>query len=439
MLSLSDAKARILGLARPVEPIEVALTEAVGLVLAEALTADVDLPTFDRAASDGYAVRAADAPVGARLRVVGPAPGGALRPAGRAGRRGGPGSAFGSGSALLDPPTAADILLGPGETAHVNAGTPMPVGADAVVRTEDTRPDTGAGPPREVVVLRPTEAGHGVVPRGYYLRAGVTIAPAGARLQLPMVGLLAAEGCTHPVCHRRVRVAVLAVGDHLVGPGEAPVMHRERNAAGLAVVAPCLNWGATAHDLGTVTARELPSALMRALTASVVVVLGEPDGIIPRALEMAGVELEFDGVSIHPGKRVRYGVVRDPAGRGAHHVFHVAPGPVAATSAVALLVGPLIARLQGGPDQSAAPTRAVWSGPPHRLTDDRLWAVPVSLAISPDARLTATPLPHRGKDDLVGFSRAEALALIPPRTGPTNAGDLVDVVPLSGWPPTAPV
>jgi molybdopterin molybdotransferase len=253
-----------------------------------------------------------------------------------------------------------------------------------------------------------------------------------------MVGLLAAQGCVHPVCHRRVRVAVLAVGDHLVGPGDAPVMHRERNAAGPTAVAPCLHWGATAHDLGTVPERDLPSALDRALTAPVVVLIGPPEGVIPRAARKAGVETLFSGVSLHPGKRLSYGVVRNGSGRAAHHVFHMAPGPVGVLTGVALIVGPLIARLQGGPAVPPPPLHAVWAGPPHRPTDDRLWAVPVTLSVGDDARLRVTPVDHRGKDDLVGFARAEALALLPPRSGPWNGGEVVEIVPLGAWPPGAP-
>jgi molybdopterin molybdotransferase len=412
MVSLAEARAVVLGEAEPVESVEVGLTEALGLVLAEPLSGDVDLPPFDRALHDGYAARADDARAGSRLRVVGPRRGGRAAP--------------------------AEVTLGPGEAAHVTAGDPLPVGADAVVRTEDSRPDPGVGPPREVVVLRTPGAGQGVVPRGYYLAAGATLASAGERLRLPMVGLLAAQGCVHPVCHRRVRVAVLAVGDHLVGPAEAPVMHRERNAAGPAAVAPCLHWGATAHDLGTVTERDLPAALDRALTAPVVLVLGPPEGAIPRALRRAGVEPRFAGVALHPGKRLGYGVVRGGSGRAAHHVFQMAPGPVGVLTGVALLVGPLVARLQGGPPAPPTPLRALWSGPAHRPTDDRLWAVPVTLSVGDDARLRVTPIDHRGKDDLVGFSRADALALLPPRSGPWTGGEVVEVVSLGAWPPGAP-
>lgn len=402
MLSLADALSCVLGEADPGEAIQVPLTEALGLVLAETLYADVDMPPFDRAAIDGYAARSVDATLGAHLLVM------------RRRRNGRPG----------------ETIVEAGETAHVSTGDPMPLGADAVIRTEDTRPDPGVGPPRVIEVLRTSSPGLGVVPRGYFLNAGTPIAESGAKLRLPMVSLLAAQGSIHPVCHRRVRVAALAVGDHLVGPAEAPVMHRERNAASLTAIAPALLRGATAHDLGTISERDLPSALQRALTAPIVILLGESTGAIPRGLEKAGVETLFSGVSLHPGKRLTYGVLRGDSGRAVHHIFHMAPGPVGVLAAMTLLVSPLIDRLHGGPPVPPPPSLALWTGPPHRATDDRLWAVPVTLAVDPSARLTASPCPHRGKDDLFGFSRAEALALLPPRSGPLLAGELVPIIPL---------
>lgn len=404
MLSVAEARARILERAGPGDAIEVPLPEALGLVLAEPAVADVDMPPFDRAGFDGYALRAADAAPGAYLRVVG------LR-----------GEGEGEGT--------VGVEVGPDEAARVTAGDPLPIGADAVVRTEDTRPDPGHGPPRIVSILRAIEPGQNVLPRGFYLRAGAVLAPAGARLRLPMVGLLAAQGCVHPVCHRRVRVAVLAVGDHLVGPGEAPVMHRERNAAGPTIVAPCLHWGASAHDLGTVAGRDLDAALSRALTAPVVVVLGPIEGEIPRALARAEVEPIIEGVALTPGKRLTYGVVRGPWGEVRHHVFHLPPNPVGALAVVTLLIGPLLARLQGGPPEPPPWPRAVWTGT-FRPTDDRLWAVPVTLRPGDDSRLRAVPVPYRGKDDVLGFAGADALALLPARSGPWQGGEVVEIAPL---------
>ncbi|GAC1468008.1 MAG: molybdopterin molybdotransferase MoeA [Isosphaeraceae bacterium] len=405
-VTLDEARAYVLREAEPGESVEVALTEALGLVLAEPVTSDVDLPAFDRAAVDGFAVRAPDAVEGALLRVVG--------------RR-----ARGAGGA-----ETAEIILDQGEAALVAVGTPLPVGADAVVPAWEGRLESGIGRNGALVVLRGSKSGRHVVPRGDYLTAGTLLAPAGTRIRLPMVGLLAAQGCVHPVCHRRVRVALLAVGDHLVGPGEAPVMHRERNASGLAAVAPCLQWGASAHDLGTVRERDLPAALARALTASVVIVLGESEGAIPSALKQAGVEPRFSGVALQPGRGLAYGVVRDGAGRGACHVFHIPTEPIDVVTAVTLLVGPLIARLQGGPAEPLSPLRAAWQGPPHRSTNDQIRAVPVTLAVDDTAQLRATPVDHRGPDDLVGFARADALALLPAGVGSRN---VVEVVPLGPW------
>ena len=409
MLPLDEAVGRILGLAEPLEAVEVTLTEALGLTLAEPIAADVDWPPFDRAEREGLAVRAADAiEAGARLRIV-------RRRGRRAGSR------------------TAEIVLGPGESVRVSAGDPMPIGADAVVRSEHTRPEsgfgTGAGAGETFVILRAPKAGDGVVGRGHLLSAGAELAPSGARLRLPMVALLAAQGWVHPVCHRRVRVAVLAVGDHLVGPGEAPVMHRERNAAGPTIVAPCLHWGATAHDLGVVPESGLAQALDRALTAPVVVVVAGHDGPASRAIQRAGVEPVFDGVAIEPGGRVSYGVVRDTSGRAAHHVFQMTPGPIDVFTGVVLLLGPLIARLQGGPVEPRSRLRALWEGP-AQMSDDRLLAVPSTCSVDDDARLIARPVAYRGRDDLAGFAQAEGLALFPPRDRRWARGEVVEMIAL---------
>jgi molybdopterin molybdotransferase len=249
-----------------------------------------------------------------------------------------------------------------------------------------------------------------------------------------MVGLLAAQGCIHPVCHRRVRLAVLAVGDHLVGPGEAPVMHRERNSAGLCVVAPSIQWGATAHDLGAVADRDFPAALARALTAHVVIVVGDPGAVIRRGCLRAGVEPVWEGVALDPCERLSYGIVRDGSGRASHHVVHIAAGPLGVVATVALLIGPLVARLQGGPSDPPPALRAVWSGSTHHATTAHARVVPVALHVDADARLRATPVAQDSDDDLLVLTRAEALALLPAGTDLWHGGEVVEVVPLGGWP-----
>jgi molybdopterin molybdotransferase len=399
LMTPAEACSRILALAQPAEPIEVSLIDALGLVLAEAALADVDLPPFDRASTEGYAVRGLEASTGALLRVAG------LRWSNR----------------------SHEDALESGEAIHVDAGDPLPVGADAVVRLEEVRPDPETGSTRVIEVLKGAEVGQEVARRGNLLEAGAVLAPAGTRLKAPMVGLLASQGCVHPVCHRRVRVAVLAIGDHLVSPTEAPVMHRERNAANPAIVALALRAGAMPHDLQAVSEAQFPSALERATSAPVIVVLGPMSRSILRTFKSFGVETILNGVAMRPGGRARHYIIRDDEGQVAHHIFHLSLAPVAASTAFALLVQPLIARLQGGPPAGPKTVAALWEGT-HRATGDRLRAVPVTLNIDTEARHRARPISLQGLDDLPGFARADGLALLPAHSGPWLGGEVVEVV-----------
>lgn len=399
MLSLSEARRRIIALAEPMEATQVALTEALGLVLAEPVVADVDLPPFDRAAVDGLALRVADARAGAELRLVGRS---RIRP--------------GDG-----------YEIGPGRAARVKAGDPLPVGADTVVAERESSSLPGRA--RRLTIAHAPHEGTHVVRRGDLLTAGTAILAAGTRLTPAMVGLLASQGCTHPVCHRRVRVAVLAVGDDLVGPGDAPVLNRERNAANLALMAPLLRWGATAQDLGAVGLDRMDDALQRAFSARVALVLGPPEGAVSLALAKFGVSLEFEEVALDPGGRLAYGVIRDSSGRVTTHVVHLSTEPLAALAAVLLLVAPLISRLQGDAAQTWPMRRAVWDGtsPP---TAARARAVPIRLFLADDTRTFARPMLSRSPADLPGLALADALAVLEPHSGPWAGGELVEVVPM---------
>jgi len=399
MQPLDAAVARAVGLATPAEPIEVSLAEAVGLVLAEPAIADVDLPPFDRASASGFAVRAADAVVGALLRVASP---------------------WSDDGHEIDP----------GEAARVEAGAAMPVGADAVLDPDAVRADPLDGPPRVVEILRRARPGRSVARRGTTLAAGSVLLPAGTRLRPSMVPLLASQGCVHPVCHRRVRAAIVAVGDHLIGPAESPVLHRERNAANLAVGSLLLGASAMTHDLGSISAAEFPRALDRALNAHVVLILGRLDGEAKRALAKAGAEPSLAGIALEPGgAEVGHAVVREAEGGPvACHVVHLPLDPIEAVVATSLFVLPLVARLQGevGPTSSLV---VAWDG--LALADgDRPRAVPAILKVDDGGCLVARSAAGQGPADLPDLARADGLALIGP--GPGNA--TARFVPFGGWP-----
>ncbi len=401
---LEQAVAAALETAGPVGAIEVSLTEAVGLVLAEPVVADVDLPPFDRASGPGYAVRAAEATPGALLRVA--------RPWSDDGHE-----------------------IEPGEAAPVEPGDPMPLGADAVIDPFSVRPDPADGPARVVEILRPVAPGRAVVKRGATLAAAEVLAGAGERLRPAMVPLLAAQGCVHPLCHRRVRVAIVAVGEHLISPADAPVLHHERNAANLAVAALLLGAGGMVHDLGAVAEADFPRTFERALSAHLVLVLGRLGDEGYLALEDAGFEPTSTGPAIEPGggPGVGHGVVRDDDGRVETHVVALPLDPTAAVVAASLLVLPLLARLQGEESPNKSPLRAIWDAP-QPATGTSLRAVPATLHAGADGRLRARAAVAFGTPDLPDLALADGLALFPPGQGPWHGGEVVAFTPFAPWP-----
>src|SRR5262245_29993960 len=172
---------------------QVALTAARGRVLAASIEAPRDVPPFRNSAMDGYAVRAADV-AGAgperalRLRVL---------------------ETIGAGAVASQPVRA-------GTAIRIMTGAPMPEGADAVVRVEDTRE---AGD--DVEVCAAVREGANVRHAGEDMRAGETVLEPGRMLRAADIGLIASLGLPMVRVARRARVAILSTGDELVDVGEA--------------------------------------------------------------------------------------------------------------------------------------------------------------------------------------------------------------------------
>ncbi len=400
-LSLNEARDRILALAEPVEAIEVSLGEAIGLVLAEPVVADVDHPPFDRAIVDGYAVRSTDATLGAVLRVVEP---------GRAGR-------------------SSDWSIEAGEAGRVVAGDPLPPGSDSVARSSSVRADPD-GPTRVVEVLRATGPSQNVTLRGTYLTAGTTLATSGTRIKSAMVPLLASQGCVHPVCHRRVRVAVLSLGNQWVHPAEAPTMNRERNATNAAIVALSLQSEAMPHDYQFVSGSKIQPTLERASSAPVLIILGSSSRPLARALRTINVEPVVNRVAIESFDRFRYGSIQDDDGKVVNHVFHFPSNPVAASIGYKLLVQPLINRLQGEIPDPVREKVTLAQGQSQPSTGSRCRIVPAKGRLTPNGQWEVQSIAG-ASDDLLAWSRADGFLIFSERSGPWQGGDLVDYISIT--------
>jgi molybdopterin molybdotransferase len=148
MLDIADAQQLVLSQVRSLPVVECSLRDALLRTLASPVVCDLDDPPFEKALMDGYAVRSADvAQFPTRLRVVGQVAAGHL----------------------------AEVGLGPGQAIQINTGAPLPPGADAVVRVEDT--EVAAD---HVLIRAPAATGKFVVQRGTYARANKPVLPAGS-------------------------------------------------------------------------------------------------------------------------------------------------------------------------------------------------------------------------------------------------------------------
>ncbi|HYP41044.1 MAG TPA: gephyrin-like molybdotransferase Glp [Chloroflexia bacterium] len=243
-ISAGEALENILSHFSPLEPVPVPFMEALGLVLAEDVYSDIDIPPFDNSSMDGYAVRAgdvegasSDAP--AKLRVAGYLPAGAA-------------------------PRPSDYVQ-VGTAFRIMTGAPIPPGADAVIpfeetsegrmlRKSDLQPRDARAEPvavgSEVLVYKAVRSGDYVRNAGEDLRRGDVALRAGATIRAAEIGVMAAVGKSTALVHPRPRVAILASGDELVDVDHVPGPGQIRNSNNYAVAAQVTSWGAQAINLG---------------------------------------------------------------------------------------------------------------------------------------------------------------------------------------------
>ncbi|MFB6126565.1 MAG: gephyrin-like molybdotransferase Glp [Halolamina sp.] len=304
---VAEARAALLEAVAPHDRTEtVPIGAADGRVLAASVTAPNPVPSYDRAAMDGYAVRAPDT-FGASDR---------------------------SPEALTV--TDRDGPVGPNEAARVHTGSDLPAGADAVVMIEETE-GVGEGPdgdPREVEVFDAVTEGENVGDAGEDVAAGQHLFDAGHRLRPSDLGLLKSVGLAEVTVREPPTVAVIPTGEELVqsdpGPGEVI----ETN--GLTVSRLVERWGGTATYRDVVDDDE---AALRAAVAGdadhdLVVTtggssVGERD-LVPDVVADLG-EVLVHGVALKPGHPVALGVAHngDAGGDGATPVLMLPGYPVA--------------------------------------------------------------------------------------------------------------
>ncbi|MEM9429663.1 MAG: gephyrin-like molybdotransferase Glp [Pseudomonadota bacterium] len=328
MLSVDEARARILALARqmPTEP--VTLRAAAGRVLAENVVATRANPPFPASAMDGYAVRSADVAPGARLRVIGSAPAGA----------------------------AFEGRVGEGEAVRIFTGAPVPDGADRILIQEDATASGG-----EIAIGNQPDPGPYVRAAGNDFRAGASLA-APRRLSPADLALAAAMNAPTLRVRRQPVVAIVPTGDELVVPGATPRDDQILSANGYGLAALLEAAGAVARLLPVApdTTEGLSRVLALASDADVIVTLGGASvgdhDLVQRTAVDGGLGLSFYKIAMRPGKPLMAGHF----GRAA--LIGLPGNPVSSMVCGRVFVAPLISAMLGL-DPSDPPRAAILAAP----------------------------------------------------------------------------
>jgi len=389
MITVAEATQEIQSRLSPLTPIEVGFREALGLVLAQEVTAPADLPPAERSAVDGYAVMAQPGPL--RLRVL----------------------------RELTAGQSADLQLD-GETAvRIMTGGVLPPGADAVVMVEDTEEHDSV-----VTVNSSPTAGDNVQAAGLDARRGQVVLSAGRRIGPPEIGMLATVGRTRVKVYPRPTIAVLATGDEVVEPEEEPPVGYVRDSNRPAVIAAAIEAGCEIVWSGH--APDEPAALKRAMQEAIAVAdvlitsggvsMGTRDLIKPLLAELG--EIHFGRIAFKPGKPLTFASIQKRDGRA--YAFGLPGFPVSSLVTFEVFVRPALRKLQGLA-QVHRPRVTVELG--HELQPDgsRLEYHRAVVRWQQD-RLVATSTGKQTSSRLITMVGANALLEIPPGSQSLAAG-----------------
>ncbi len=402
MRSVDEHLNAILDVVGPLPPYEQPLLEALGLPVCTDVTADIDLPSFDNSAMDGYACRyqnimsaSADAPV--QLPVVGE-------------------SAAGQTKAYA---------LSPGQAVKIMTGAPLPSGADVVVPIEWT--DGGRA---NVLIVQAPEPGQHVRPRGDDIRAGDLLLEEGDVLGPRQVAILAATGQGRVRARPRPRVVVISTGSELREPGSTLGFDSIYDSNSFMLAAQARDADAIAYRVGIVTddPQELTAALSDQLVRADLVVTsggvskGEYD-VVKEVLSRLGT-VWFGEVAMQPGKPQGFGTI----GEDDTPIFTLPGNPVSSYVSFEVFVLPALRRMMGKLPYRRPTVRATCrkeiGSPPDRRQFVR------GLFQETGRGPVVTPVGGHGSHLIGGLAKSNCLIIVPEATTEVPEGAMVDTLVL---------
>lgn len=389
MLTVAEARARILENFTPLSSERVPLENAAGRVLAEDIVSTENLPPFANSSMDGFAVRVADvtsasADTPVTLPVSGDIPAGSL-----------------------------DVKpLLPGTAMRIMTGAPLPQGAEAIVPVEETdvRRDSNALP-AAVKIFKAANWQANFRPTGQDVQAGQMVLAKGVLLRPAAVGVLAALGHAHVQVHARPVVALLSSGDELVPVTATPRPGQIRDSNTYSLAAAIGQYGGQVVRLGVAQDKleDVRAKLAQAeasganfILSSAGVSVGAFD-FVKEAVAAAGA-LAFWKVKMRPGKPLAVGRV------GSLPFIGLPGNPVSALVGMEVFVRPVLMKLSGRAVLERFTVMAALSEPFE--SDGRETYLRVTLERHGEA-FQAHSTGQQGSNIITSLVRADGLMIIP--------------------------
>ncbi len=318
MISVEEALERILAQITPLPVTSVPLPQALGLVLAEDVITQEDIPPFANSAMDGFALLSKDSQPRdgqpPRLRITGEVAAGYV----------------------------ADHAVEEGTTMRIMTGAPVPPGADTVIQVELTRSEN----PEWVEIQQAVPPGNNIRPAGEDMRRGQKILSRGSEIGPWEIGVLATLGwATVPVI-QRPRVAILSTGDEVIDVSEPLSPGKIRNSNGYLLEAAAQRAGAEPHRLGIArdTIESLREKFSEAVTHDLIITSGGVsvgDFDLVKDIMREQGEINFWRINMRPGKPVAFGQI------GGVPLLGLPGNPVSAAVTFELFARPVIRKMMG--------------------------------------------------------------------------------------------
>ena len=383
----------------------VALRDALGRIVAQAIVSPMNVPNHTNSAMDGYALAGTDLPTdeSRRLTVIGTA---------WAGR------AF-----------AGEVA--PGSAVRIMTGAVMPSGADTVIMKEhvEERIDEHG---EAIVVGQGHITGQNVRQAGEDIAVGDRVLAPGKRIMPAELGLLGSLGIAEINVKRRLRVAYFSTGDELRSLGEPLELGEVYDSNRHTLYGMLTRLGVELFDLGVV--RDEPEAVRQAFLEAARIgdavistggaSSGDADYIAETLAELG--EVRFWRIAIRPGRPLAFGRVGDA-------MFFGLPGnPVAVMVTFYQFVQPALTRMMGSDEAHPNPTLRATSQTPLRKKPGRVEVYRAILERDADGRPTVRSTGKTGSGLLHTMSDANCFIILPEDGESVQAGAEVEVQPFFG-------